>query len=199
MSAPYRFPHLGDAVPRRGGRFSRGSARLTLRLLGWSFEGNLPDLPKAVIIIAPHTTNWDFVLGMVAMLALGLRVSWLGKHTVFRPPFRGLLRWLGGIAVDRTARAGVVEQMVAEFGSRDELFLGLAPEGTRRQVERWKTGFYHIALGAGVPIAPVTFDYPSRVITLGAPLTPTGNLTADMDRIQAFFRSSRDATSASPR
>ncbi len=158
-----------------------------LRRFGWSFEGNLPNLPKAVIIVAPHTTYWDFVLGMVAMFALGLRVSWLGKHTVFRPPFGRLFRWLGGIAVDRSSRTGVVEQMVAELRSRDELILGLAPEGTRRRVARWKTGFYFIAFGAGVPVVPATFDYPRRVIRLGASITPSGDLAADMERLGEFF------------
>jgi 1-acyl-sn-glycerol-3-phosphate acyltransferase len=163
-------------------------ARLALLWLGWTFEGNLPDLPKAVIIVAPHTTNWDFVLGMAAMFALDLQVSWLGKQTVFRAPFGGFFRWLGGIAIDRTAHAGVVEQLVATFRAREELILGLAPEGTRRRVERWKTGFYHIAVGARVPIVPVTFDYPRRVIRFDVPLSPTGDLPADLERLHAFFR-----------
>lgn len=188
MKASGAIPQLGNAVPRRGGRLSRGVAGFLLRRLGWAFEGELPDLPKAVIIVAPHTTNWDFVLGITAMFALEVRVSWLGKHTVFRPPFGRLFRWLGGIAVDREASSGVVEQMVAAFRSREELILGLAPEGTRRRVARWKTGFYHIAVGAGVPIVPATFDYPRRLIRLGAPLVPTGDLASDMDHLQAFFR-----------
>lgn len=183
-------------MPRRGGWLLRGTARLALRHLGWGCDGGLPDLPKAVIIIAPHTSNWDFMLGITAMFALGVRVSWLGKHTVFRPPFGALFRWLGGIAVDRTTRAGVVEQMVAAFRRRDALILGLAPEGTRRRVEGWKTGFYHIAVGAGVPVVPVTFDYPRRVIRLGASIAPTGDLAADMTSIRGFFE--RDVTAPRP-
>lgn len=196
MDARDRFPELGDALPRRGARLPRLVARFSLRRLGWSFEGELPNLAKAVIIVAPHTSNWDFVLGITAMFALGLRVSWLGKHTVFRPPFGALFRWLGGIAVDRSARTGVVDQMVEALRSRDRLILGLAPEGTRRQVTRWKTGFYHIAHGAGVPVVPVTFDYPRRVVRFGAPIAPSGDFAADMKRLGAFFGLDPDALQA---
>jgi len=160
---------------------------MALSLTGWRFEGAIPNVAKGVIIVGPHTSNWDFLLGVAAMFALGLRVSWLGKHTVFRRPFGPLMRWLGGIAIDRRASVGVVEQIIATFDARDSLILGLSPEGTRSRVKRWKTGFYHIALGAGVPIIPVAFDYSAKVVNLGEGLAPTGDLEADIEVLRLFL------------
>lgn len=156
-------------------------------MAGWTFEGELPNVSKAVVIVVPHTSNWDFVIGVLGLFAVGVRVSWLGKHTIFRPPSGWLMRWLGGIPVDRGSSRGVVEQIVARFRSSDALLLGLSPEGTRRRVERWRTGFYHIALGAGCVIAPITFDYGSSTIRFGTPLTPTGALERDLGELGRFF------------
>ncbi len=157
------------------------------RVLGWRFEGALPNLSKAVIIVAHHTSNWDFVVGAIAMLALGVRVSWLGKHTVFRWPLGPLMRWLGGIPVRRSIRAGVVEQTVDAFRRSEKLLLALSPEGTRRAVPRWKTGFYHIARAAGVPVVPVALDWGRHSIVFGAPLKPSGDLDSDLAELEAFF------------
>lgn len=162
--------------------------RSLLTLFGWRFEGELPNLPKLVVIAAPHTSNWDFPLGMAIIFALGVRLSWMGKHTFIRGPMGRVLRWMGGIAIDRTAPHGVVEQIVAEFDRREKFILGLAPEGTRRRVPEWKTGFYFIAQGADVPIIPIAFDYRCKVIGIGQPIYPSGNLTADMEQIKLFYR-----------
>jgi 1-acyl-sn-glycerol-3-phosphate acyltransferase len=148
----------------------------------------MPDIAKAVVIVAPHTSNWDFIVGVTAKFALGLDISWLGKHTVFRRPTGGLMRWLGGIPVDRRQAQGVVRQCVEEFQRRSRLLLGLSPEGTRSQVQRWRTGFYHIALGAGVPIVLVSFDYARRVIGLGPVVEPSGRLDEDLERMQAHYQ-----------
>jgi 1-acyl-sn-glycerol-3-phosphate acyltransferase len=119
----------------------------------------MPDCGKLVIIAAPHTSNWDFVFGMTGAFALGLELHWMGKHTLFKPPLGGVMRWLGGLAIDRRAAHGVVEQVADEFARRGQLLLVVTPEGTRSKVERWKTGFWHIARAAGVPILLGGLDY----------------------------------------
>jgi 1-acyl-sn-glycerol-3-phosphate acyltransferase len=183
----WRVPTVGAAVPRRGGWMSRQIAGGALRAAGWRFEGDPPNLAKAVVIIAPHTSNWDFVVGLLGMFAVGLRVSWFGKHTLFKQPFRGLLHWLGGIPVDRRSSSGQVEQILAQFHDREALLLGLSPEGTRKPVARWHTGFWHIAAGAGCPIVPIAFDWGRRAIRFGPPLQPSGDLDADLGVLRRFF------------
>lgn len=176
-----------ELAPRRGNWFSESLGRLVLALLGWRIEGQLSPVPRCVMIAAPHTSNWDFVVGISAMLALRLRVSWLGKGTIFRFPFRKLLRFLGGIPVDRHVPDGVVGAAVARFRQTPQLYVALAPEGTRRKVERWKTGFHRIARGAGVPLFLVTLDYRTRTLQLG-PLYETGpDFEADERELKARF------------
>jgi 1-acyl-sn-glycerol-3-phosphate acyltransferase len=181
------IPTLGEALPARGNGVSRGLGKAVLKILGWDLEGEVPNLSKCVIIGAPHTSNWDFVVAIAAMLALGLDARWLGKHTIFRPPFGRLMRWLGGVSVDRNARHGVVDQTLEAFAQRDRFVLGVAPEGTRKRVDRWKTGFYHVAQGAGVPIVPAYFDYARKVLGFGPPFDVSGDLEADLKRLSAFY------------
>jgi len=178
---------LGEAIPRRGGWVSRGIGRGVLALMGWRVTGAFPNEPKMVMIGAPHTSNWDFVGALAAAFSLRLGFSWVGKHLLFRWPFGWFFRWLGGIPVDRRASHGFVQQMVAEFDRRPRFLLAIAPEGTRKAVERWKTGFYHIAAGAGVPILLVTFDNARKAIHVGPAVAPSGNLDADMERILALY------------
>lgn len=147
----------------------------------------MPDLPKFIIIAAPHTSNWDFVVGLAAKLALGLRVTFLGKQSLFRLPLGYLMRAWGGMPVDRSTSNDVVRQVVAEFARRDSLVLALAPEGTRKPVTRWRTGFYHIAHGAGVPIVPVALNFGSREIQIGAAFQTTGDLDGDIRVLRAGF------------
>jgi 1-acyl-sn-glycerol-3-phosphate acyltransferase len=187
MALSGRYPVLGDALPQRGTGFSRVVCRWLFWRLGWRFEGNLPNVPKAVIIIVPHTSNWDFAIGVVAMFAIGVRVSFLGKHTLFRWPLGVVMRWLGGIAVDRRRAAGVVDEIVAEIDRHEKLVVVVAPEGTRGPVAQWKTGFYRIAVGAELSIVPVSFDYGGRVIRFGEPLLPSGNLDKDHQLLVDFF------------
>ncbi len=162
-------------------------AYLVLRAVGWRFEGTIADVPQAVLIVAPHTSNWDFPLGLLARAALRLRVSWLGKHTLFRPPWGRLWRALGGLPVDRGAAAGLVDSVTHEFAQRQQLILALSPEGTRSKVARWKSGFHRVALGAGVPIVPLAFDYSVRVMRFLPPVTPSTDYDADLERLQALF------------
>lgn len=176
---------VGD-FPLRGNAFSRWVGRVGMRLLGgWRIEGELPQLRKAILPVAPHTSNWDFFIGVFVMLALGLNLSYLGKHTIFRFPVNGLLRWLGGIPVDRRTAAGVVEQMVAQFNQRDQLILALSPEGTRTKVAEWKKGFLHIAYGAQVPVVPIALDFSRKVVDITAPLMISDNIDAELARVKA--------------
>ena len=158
-----------------------------MAVLGWRIEGSIPDVPKLVIIAAPHTSNWDFVVGIAAKLALGLQVLWLGKDSLFRWPLGALMRLLGGVPVDRSTSHDVVKTVMAEFARRDRMILGLAPEGTRKRVERWRTGFYHIAHGAGVPVLPVALNWEQRAIQIGTPYDTTGDLEADIQALQDRF------------
>ena len=182
------IPALGPEVPSRGGGILRLFGRAVLAALGWRIEGEIPNVPRCVVIVAPHTSNWDFVIGLATLLALDLRVTWLGKHQIFRAPFGRLWRALGGVAVDRSAPEGVVEQAAAVLAPPRSTFLAVAPEGTRRKVGRWKSGFWRIARAAGVPIVPVAFDYRTRaVVFLGEPFTPTADYAADLAALQRRF------------
>jgi 1-acyl-sn-glycerol-3-phosphate acyltransferase len=178
---------VGAGYPHRGTALSRALGRALLRIAGWRIAGELPGLPKFVVIVAPHTSAWDVVVGLAGMLATGLRASWLGKHTLFWFPLSLVLRWLGGEPVDRAAPHGVVETAIRHFQTRTRWVLGLSPEGTRRAVQHWKTGFYRVASGAQVPIVPIWFDYASRVIGIGAPVQPSGDEQADIARLRALF------------
>jgi len=158
-----------------------------LKLTGWRKEGRLPDSPKYVIIAAPHTSNWDLFYALVIASAFRIKINWMGKKSIFRFPFRGICRWLGGIPVDRSKSNNAVEQSVRLFKERDQLGLMVSPEGTRQKVHYWKTGFYHIAHGAGVPIALGFLDYRRKVGGFGPTFLPTGNIEADMVEIKAFY------------
>ncbi len=184
---PLNTPALGHAIPRWGSWFTRKLARGLLRLSGWRFAGSIPDLPKMVLIGAPHTSNWDFALAMVALFALQVRVFWLGKHTFVNGPLKPLWRWLGGVPVDRRAASGVVAQIVEQMQQREQFLLGLAPEGTRRLVRQWKKGFFFIAREARVPILPIALDYGRKTIEIGAPVWPEAGETAVLAQLRAFY------------
>ena len=164
---------------------------LWFRLTGWKVSGRLPPEPKLVVIGAPHTSNWDFVVMLAVVRSLGIRVSFMAKHTLFRRPFGGPMRRLGGIPIRRHLRASAVEQMAAAFEAADSLILIMTPEGTRSRGEGWKSGFYHIAKTAGVPIVLASIDYASKRAAIGPALTPSGDIRADMDVIRAFYAGTR--------
>lgn len=180
-------PTPGPHVPRRGNAFTHGFAVLMMRLTGWRFEGTLPDRAKFVLIVAPHTSNWDFLVGVMAMFALGIGGTFLGKHTLFRWPFGIVMRWLGGVPVNRSSANDVVRQTLEYFERRERMVLALSPEGTRRKLPAWRTGFYHVARGANVPIVPVAFDFPRRCITLFPEFHTTGDQAADLAALGALF------------
>jgi len=181
------LPSLGPNVPRRGGPIRAAIGRGILRSCGWGAEGALPDLPKFIIIAAPHSSNWDFVLGIALIFALRLDIRFIGKAELFRGPFGWVMRSLGGIPVERSHPEGVVEQAVVRFAQEARLVLAIAPEGTRKPVARWKSGFYRIALGAGVPIVPGYFDNARKMVGFGPAFTPTGDAEADLATLRAFY------------
>ncbi|HEX6314031.1 MAG TPA: lysophospholipid acyltransferase family protein [Gemmatimonadaceae bacterium] len=182
-----RVPSLPPAIPRRHRPLLQRIGRLGMKVLGWQIEGELPDLPKFVIIVVPHTSNWDFFTGLFCDLALDMDASWLAKHTIFRGPVAPLLKSLGGIPVKRNASHNVVSQVAAEFARRDKLVLAITPEGTRRKVTGWKSGYWHIARAAGVPILPVGLDFAKRAAVIGPLRYPTDSLQDDEAAFRRFF------------
>lgn len=159
-----------------------------LKLLGWRINGQLPDTKKYIITVGPHTSNWDFVLGILARSALGAKVRFLGKHQLFKFPYAWLFRMLGGMPVNRTMDNELVEQVVTMFDNNDHFVLALAPEGTRRSTNRWRSGFYHIACIAKVDIVMVGLDYGSKQIVIEEALSPTGDIDVDFPKILDFYR-----------
>ena len=162
-------------------------ATLILRLFGWRAEGQPPDLPKYVMIAAPHTSNWDFPITVLFAMKYKIKPKMMMKHTMFRWPFGFFFRALGAIPIDRRSANNVVTQTIEWFQRSDRLIMLIPPEGTRGSVARWKTGFYHIAYGAGVPIALAFMDFKRKVAGFGPLLTPTGDIQADMAIIQQFY------------
>ncbi len=160
-----------------------------LKWKGWTVEGHLPaEAHKSVLIAAPHTSNWDLPYTLMVAFALDLHVQWMGKHTIFRWPFGALMRWLGGIAVNRSQSTNLVAASARSLREASgPVQLIVPPEGTRSKTRYWKTGFYYIALEAQVPIVMAFMDYSRKASGLGPIFLPTGDVDADMVRIKAFY------------
>ena len=169
------------------GRLGRALAALWLRVFGWRVEGRLPDAPKTVVIAAPHTSNWDLPHMLAVAYTLGVRPAWLGKRELFVGPFGLLFRLLGGVPVDRSKRANLVQQVADRFADVDRLFLVIPPSGTRSRAPHWRSGFYHIARAAGVPIVCAYLDYRRKAGGIGPVLAATGNVSVDMEKLRAFY------------
>ncbi len=167
----------------------RAFSRRTLHLLGWQVEGELsPRAERCVVVAAPHTSNWDFPYTLLGAMALGMRIRWLGKASLFRAPFGGLMRWLGGIAVDRERANNLVDSSVQALkNAPGPLQLVVAPEGTRSRAREWKRGFHHIARGAGLPIQLSYLDWGRRTCGLGPLVDPGEDVEADIATIRAFY------------
>lgn len=167
----------------------RGASVAFLKLSGWKVEGALPlSASKCVLIAAPHTSNWDLPYTLMAAYALRLNPYWMGKSSIFRPPFGPLMRWLGGIAVDRAQSTNLVAASAAALQAADgPVQLIVPPEGTRSKTRHWKTGFYYIALTAKVPILMAYMDYPNKRVGLGPTFEPTGDVERDMAAIKAWY------------
>lgn len=179
---------LPPAAPRvTPNRFTRWIGRTILNLGGWRMVGAFPDVPKAVLIGAPHSSNWDGVWGFAAKMALGLDIRIIAKKELMRGPMGTLLRRLGVIPIDRSAPGGFVGQTVERIREAESFWLGVAPEGTRKRVEKWKTGFWKIAHEADIPIILEYFHYPEKIIGIGPTIRTTGDMEADMARIRAWY------------
>ena len=161
--------------------------RATLDLLGWDVEGAAPTQDKYVIIAAPHTTSWDLPVTLGVAWVLGIDANWAGKHSLFEGPFGWFFKSIGGVSIDRRAKLDQVQQLVNMFHEREKMVLVIAPEGTREATGYWKSGFYWIARGAGVPIALGYLDYKRKRSGVGDAFVPGDDLEADVERIRAFY------------
>ena len=161
--------------------------RIIMRLLGWRVDGKLPNLPKFVVIGAPHTSNWDFLLFLGIIFTLRANVHFMGKAELFRFPIGWFFYYCGGVPVDRKKSTGLVDQMVEVCNKSDKFILTIAPEGTRHHVTEWKRGFYHIAKSAGIPIVMAVVDGRHKQVHVGQVFQPTEDIEADMKSIQEFF------------
>jgi 1-acyl-sn-glycerol-3-phosphate acyltransferase len=183
------MPELGARIPRRGNGFSKAGARAVMRAAGWKIVGEVPDEPKIVLVGAPHTSNWDYIFTVLTVYSLGVDIHFVGKQSLFDNPLGGVMRFTGGIPLDRATSEGFVDQMVEEFKERDSFVLAIMPEGTRSRegVVKWRSGFYYIAQGAGVPMVLVIFDYGRKIMHLGPTFWPSGDYEADLAAIQPYF------------
>ncbi len=181
--------HLGNLVPRRGNKAAPIIASALLKAAGWRTVGEIPNIPQAVVLALPHTSNVDGIYAIPSLFALDLKISIMGKHTLFKVSlFAQLLNWIGVIPIDRGNKGSVLQASIDKFKTGKPLFLGLAPEGTRQYTESWKSGFYYLAVGAGVPILPVAMDYKTKEIRFMSLVYPSGDIDADLPKIYAQYQ-----------
>ena len=180
------LPEITHRFPRCP-LYLRYAGRVMLSMFGWEIDGQAPDLAKAVVIAAPHTSNWDFWFGIAASWVYGIRCSWLGKDSLFRWPWGAFMRWTGGISVDRSHKNGLVGQAISSFQSSEALMLMVPAEGTRGWSPYWRSGFYWMAVEANVPIVCGFVDFGRKRAGFGYAVMPTGDVLADMAKIRAFY------------
>ena len=163
-------------------------SKLLLKLWGWKITGNYPyDLVKKIFVVAPHTSNWDFPLGLLTRAAVNDKIKFIGKKSLFKPPHGWIFYGLGGIPVDRTARNSFVDSVVQQFESRERLAIALAPEGTRKKVEKFKTGYYYIAVQANVPIVPIVLNWETREVMFLDAIHLTGDAEKELAQVEQIF------------
>lgn len=182
------FPELPPLVPSRGNRLSRYFFKRIFLAQGWQLEGEFPNLPKAVAIISPHTSNIDAWHGFIALLAIGLKVTIFGKNSLFHTPLKPLLEWIGVIPVVRDSPQGHTQQIVEIIKQKNQIWVGMAPEGSRKAPEKIRSGFYHIADQAGLPIVMLAFDYDIKTIHILGVYQPTGDYEHDLVQIYAHYQ-----------
>ncbi len=179
---------IGEQVPKRNSFTLRAIGRISARLFGgWQAVGEIPNYPKMIVVIGPHTSNWDYPIAMSVVLKLGLKISYFGKDSLFKPPFGKLFTLLGGIPVKRDEAQGVVEQTRLVFKERDQLLLAMAPEGTRSRVSKLRTGFQQIARASDVPILLVAFDYKNKHLVFSHTFKASDDQSADINKVVTFF------------
>ena len=179
------WPLLGDAVPQRKHPIRTLIGRVVFKLIGWKLEGNLPNRSKLVLVALPHSSNFDFILALSVIWGWGLKLNYMGKHTLFKFPHGLFFRAVGGIPVDRRSPQGLIEKMTSEFNSRSSLMLGLAPEGTRNSDGTLKAGFARIAIAANVPVVPVIVNYKTKTLTLGTVITDLSSVESIIAAVKA--------------
>ncbi|WP_367105370.1 lysophospholipid acyltransferase family protein [uncultured Psychrobacter sp.] len=180
---------LGHLIPKRGGVVTPPIAAWLMKIAGWRTVGEIPNISQAVVLALPHTSNVDGVYALPSLFALDIKISIMGKHTLFKVPVLAqLLRWMGIIPIDRGNKGSVLQASIDKFKAGQPLFLGLSPEGTRQYTENWKTGFYYLALGANVPILPVALDYKTKQVRFLSPVYPTGDIEADLPKIYIQYQ-----------
>lgn len=196
MSETYREQPIGadSARPAPGGPFAtlwHWICAGLLRLGGWRMEGDFPAVDKAVLLAAPHTSNWDGIWMLLSAGYFRRKLRWMGKKSLTTGPFGGFVKWAGCVPVDRSSKQDLVAQMVDAFSAAPRMILAIPPEGTRSQTEGWKSGFYHIARGAGVPILITVLDYGKRRVRLAALVWTSGDYEADLPRLRAFYEGAK--------
>lgn len=179
---------LGALIPKRGGKLAPIVGSWLMKSAGWKTVGTIPNISQAVVLAIPHTSNVDGLYALPCLFSLDLKISIMGKHTLFKVPVLAqLIRWLGIIPINREAKGSVLQASIDKFQNNKPLFLGLAPEGTRNYTKNWKTGFYYLAVGANVPILPVALDYHTKEVRFLELIYPTGNIEEDLPRIYAQY------------
>ena len=170
-------------------QISQWIGRTVLKSMGWKVAGSIPNEKRILIVAAPHTSNWDFVIGMGALLGLNAKIRWIGKHTLFKPGISWFFRWLGGIPVNRKNPASLIEDVSNMIKKDRGLMIGVAPEGTRKKINRWKTGFLRIAKTTQSKILFISIDSPSKTIKIASTLfTPTEDKENDLEFVKSYFR-----------
>ena len=170
-------------------KISQWIGRTVLKSMGWKVAGSIPNEKRILIVAAPHTSNWDFVIGMGALLGLNAKIRWIGKHTLFKPGISWFFRWLGGIPVNRKNPASLIEDVSNMIKKDRGLMIGVAPEGTRKKINRWKTGFLRIAKTTQSKILFISIDAPSKTIKIASTLfTPTEDKENDLEYVKSYFR-----------
>ncbi|MGQ9425461.1 1-acyl-sn-glycerol-3-phosphate acyltransferase [Gilvimarinus sp. F26214L] len=182
------YKQIPDTFPRTNHPWLSRWGKWVYSRLGWSFQGEVPELSKAVVILAPHTSNWDFFIALIAKFALNLKASYVMKQEAFFWPFKNWLIRIGGIPIDRTQPKRIVSRVTREFREKDSIWLVITPEGTRRKVDRYKTGFVRIAHAAGVPVIVVGLDFSRKAIVFSRVVSATGDHDADADALYHFCR-----------
>lgn len=179
---------IPPSAPRAGSRFFSWIGRQGLRLLGWEIHGEFIDENKLIVVVAPHRSNWDWIIGVCGLWAMQLKFSYLIKDSVMIWPLSAVIRKTGGIPIDRSSPDGVIEQVAQAFNDRDKLYFAITPEGTRKEVKRWKSGFLRIAYSADLPVLPAFIDYDQKQIYISEPFELEGEIEPDIKQVQSFFQ-----------